>query len=261
MTRLARLFALVLCLASGLVGPSYAENKTVRLASLDWPPYTMAGDTNGGAELVVRRAFEAMGYRLVVDFLPWNRAVYNAAHAPAFDGYFPEYWATSVEKTFFFSRPIGRSPLGFAERKSQPVAWQKLDDLAGIRIGTVSGYINTEEFDASAKAGRLVVEEALSDSINLRKLARGRIRLAVIDRNVMDYLLANDPDLMNEAKNLRFNDRLLEEKDLFVCFRRDDRGREMARILNEGLRRIDANAMIREHLSVPSGRATAVPVR
>jgi polar amino acid transport system substrate-binding protein len=248
-------------LVTGLVHPSDAEDKTVRLASLDWPPYTMAGNINGGAELVVRRAFEAMGYRLVVEVLPWNRAVYNATNAPAFDGYFPEYWASAAEKTFFFSRPIGRSPLGFAERKAEPVAWQRLDDLAGIRIGTVSGYINTDEFDTRAKAGGLSVEEALSDSINLRKLARGRIRLAVIDRNVMDVLLANDPGLMTEAKELRFNDRMLEEKDLFVCFRRDDRGREMARILNEGLRRIDATALMRERLSVLSGRANAAPLR
>jgi len=64
----------VLCLAV----PSFAtaDDKVVRLATLEWAPYTSESARHDGATTeVVRRAFEAMGYQLEVVFYPWERAI------------------------------------------------------------------------------------------------------------------------------------------------------------------------------------------
>ena len=246
MTRMVRVLlgmAWTLCATAA----ARAEN-VVYLTSLDWPPYTQAAEPHGAVEEVVRQAFKAAGYTLVVDYLPWNRAVANAKSDPKYLGYFPEYYAKDIEADFVFSRPVGSGPLGFAERKADPVRWASLDDLKGLPIGTVFGYVNTDEFDQRVKDGRLKVDEAQSDLLNLKKLQAGRTRLAVIDGNVMAHLLGSDPELAPLARDLQFNARLLEDKDLFVCFRKDGKGQEMARIFNEGLAKIDAKAILASRL-------------
>lgn len=225
-----------------------AEDKVVYLTSLDWPPYTAANLPHGASEEVVRQAFAAMGYRLVTDFFPWNRAVANAKSDPKYVGYYPEYFAPEIEAEFLFSDAMGIGPLGFAEVKSAPVTWSSLDDLKNIPIGAVSGYVNTTDFDARAKAGSLLIDEAQSDTINLKKLAGGRIKLAVIDKNVMDHLLKTDPDLAKAAEILQFNGKVLEEKALYVCFRNDAKGQEMAAIFNQGLKKIDPVAIMAAYL-------------
>lgn len=47
--------------------------------------------------------------------------------------------------------------------------------LAGIRIGVVQNYVNAEEFDQRVAAGKIQVDSAVSDELNLRKL-RGGLR-------------------------------------------------------------------------------------
>lgn len=235
------------------MSPARAEN-LVYLTSLDWPPYTISSEPHGATEEVVRQAFKAAGYTLVVDYLPWNRAVTNAKTDPKYVGYFPEYYSKEAEADFVFSRPVGVGPLGFAERKADPVSWSSLDDLKETVIGTVSGYVNTDDFDNRVKDGRLKVDEARTDALNLRKLDAGRIRLAVIDKNVMEHLLKAEIDLASAAASLQFNGKMLENKDLFICFRNDAKGQEMAKIFNEGLAKIDPATIMTAYFNTSGTR-------
>ncbi len=237
--RLLPLIALCALLLPGAA--ALAGEKVVRLTSLDWPPYTSPSASHGVVEQVVRQAFKAMGYTLVTEFFPFNRAVANGLQDPQFAGYYPEYRSQALASACLFSDSIGGGPLGFAQRKAHPVAWKSLDDLAGVRIGTVLGYVNTNDFDARVKAGRLTVDEAKDDAANLKKLAMGRVDLAVVDRNVMAHLLATDQSLAPMADQVEFHPRLLEDKTLHVCFRPDPQGQALAGVFAEGLRRIGRN--------------------
>lgn len=243
-----RLTTKSIMLASLLLGlPLAANADTVRLTSLEWPPYTGEAVPQQGASMaVVEAAFEAMGYELEVSFYPWQRAVDQASDNPDYAGYFPEYYASSVEEDFIFSDPIGTGPLGFVEHVDEPVAWESLDDLEGKVIGTVAGYVNTDDFDARVEDGRIEADEVTSDETNVRKVAGKRIPMAVIDENVLDYLLANDPDLSDARDQVQFNDKLLEDKELFVAFAQDGHGEEMAEVLNEGLQKIDIDEIMKE---------------
>jgi polar amino acid transport system substrate-binding protein len=142
------------------------------------------------------------------------------------------------------SAPIGNSPLGFAERVDTPVQWQRLADLAQYRIGVVRGYVNTEELDRRIAEQLQPVDTARDDAQNLLKLVARRVPLAVIDRRVFEYIIRHDPKLMPFAAQLRFNDRLLENKKLYVAFRPDAQGERARKILNEGLKKIDAKAVM-----------------
>lgn len=225
-----------------------ADDNVVKLASLEWPPFSGENlPEKGASSAVLKAAYEAMGYKVVIEFLPWNRAVQMAKSDPSFIGYFPEYDGDSVRAEFLLSPSIGSSPLGFAERVENRIAWNSLPDLKSTTIGVVDGYVNTAEFDKRMANKELLVEVNRDDLTNLRKLAAGRVDLSVVDYNVMQYLLKND--LQSEAGKLVFNPHILEEKQLFVAFRKDETGARMNQLLKQGLARINAKSIMDAHLS------------
>jgi len=44
------------------------------------------------------------------------------------------------------------------------------------------------------------------------------------------------------------NAKVLEDKKLFICFKKDAEGQRIAKIFNEGLKKIDVNAIMAKHL-------------
>jgi polar amino acid transport system substrate-binding protein len=210
---------------------------------------------------VARAAFEAMGYTLKVDFFPWSRTVTLAREdSSQYAGYFPEYHADSVAETFHFSDAMGSGPLGFAERTDQPVNWRSQDDLAKYPIGIVQDYINEAEFDKRVADGRIRAQAVTSDATNLVKLLNGRIKLAVVDKNVMDYLLRTDKRLQNSTGQLQFNQRMLENKRLYVCFKKNPMGEKLLAVFNEGLKKIDVDAIMKDAMAAAfSASSSATP--
>lgn len=218
----------------------------IKLSSLEWPPYTGENLPEGGASLkVAKAAFAAMGYDLVVEFYPWQRAVDMAKQGQT-AGYFPEYHSADIEKEFIFSSRMGDSPLGLIEPAGSKTAWSSLADLKSKTIGVVSGYVNTEEFDAMAASGSLATDQSPDDATLVRKVAAGRVDMAVMDRHVFDYLVNNDPELSSVKGAVSFNDKLLENKGLFVCFTRTQEGEKLAAIFNEGLTKIDVHMIMND---------------
>lgn len=215
------------------------EERVVKLASLEWPPYAGANITAGGTVTdTVRRAFAASGYKLVVEYHPWPKAVALGENGKGFAGYFPSYYSADRERRTELSDPVGESPLGFAQRADSPSIWASLDDIRALKIGVVEGYINTSALDRRIASGEQSADATADDVSNLMKLAAGRIDLAVVDSKVFANLMGNDPRLTGFRGQLVMNPRLLELKSIHVAFRRSAEGRRLSRALSEGLRRI-----------------------
>lgn len=224
----------------------------VRIATLDWPPYTGADLPKGGASTeVVRQAFEHAGMEPKVSYVPWKRAIAMAKNG--LDGvvaYFPGYHCHHVEG-FVPSDPIGAGPLGFADNVAAPLEWSSLDDIGErkLAVGTVLGYANTDEFDAKAGTGWIRAIPAPDDTTNLKKLARGRIDAAVIDKMVLAYLLATEPELKGEAGAIRFNATPLEDKTLYICFTDTEEGRALRDAFNIGLAELDVPGIVDDYFA------------
>ncbi|MFW7523102.1 substrate-binding periplasmic protein [Vibrio ostreicida] len=209
----------------------------VFMTSLEWPPYSGSElPEQGFSVAVAKAAFAAMGYELVVEFQPWVRAVALATKEDKYIGYFPEYYFET--KDFLFSESIGNGPLGLVENTRFPVKWQTLDDLTLLSIGVVQGYINTTEFDEMVKKGELQVEASADDARNIHKVAKGRLDVAVIDSNVLDYLISVDIRAGLLKKRLQMNPRLLEDKELYMAFNNSESGLTWRNIFNQGLKKI-----------------------
>lgn len=244
------LLTLVLLLASGQAAAQDAP-VVIRLASLEWPPYTSARvEGEGASAAVVRAALATQGARLEIEFMPWTRAVaVGQDSGSGFHGYFPEYQSAEVERTFRLSRPIGSGPLGFVERRSSPVRWRSLDDLRDVPIGVVRGYVNTAEFDARIARRELIAVPAGDDLANIRKVMRGRLELAVIDRHVLAWLAGNEPSIADARRVVQFNARTLEDKVLYVALQRSAQGERARKLIDAGLKRIDIAAIVAPYLS------------
>jgi polar amino acid transport system substrate-binding protein len=229
---------------------SYSADKVVNLTSLDWPPYSSKSLKQQGASVAVAKAaFKEMGYELKVSFYPWSRAVALAkSDKNDYSGYFPEYYSDDTAKEFIYSEPMGSGPLGFAERKSNIIQWQQLSDLKENRIGVVQDYINTTEFDKMVASKSLKISTTTSDTKNLLKLVNNRLDLAVIDKNVMNYLFKTDESLAKKSSEAQFNMKILEDKKLFICFKKSKEGEKLATIYNEGLKKINISEIMQEFL-------------
>jgi polar amino acid transport system substrate-binding protein len=202
--------------------------------------------SQGASIAVAKAAFEAMGHTLIVEFYPWSRAVRLATTDEKYLGYFPEYFYESDD--FVFSNPMGLGPLGFVENSTNKISWSSLDDLTSYTIGVVQDYVNTENLDAMIADGKLKSQTVTSDSQNVLKVASGRIDLAVIDSNVLAYLLDNDPKVSRAIGKVSMNSKLLVNKELFVAFKNNSMGQKWSNVFNEGLTKIDINAIMAKHM-------------
>ncbi|USD33547.1 MULTISPECIES: substrate-binding periplasmic protein [Vibrio] len=225
---------------------SPVRGDVLTLTSLEWPPYAGRNlDAQGASVAVVKAAVEAMGHELNVEFYPWERAVHLAKNQAKYAGYFPEYYFDASD--LIFSNPIGTGPLGFVENKANPISWSSLQDLKSVKIGVVRGYVNTEELDSMIASGTLQSEAVTSDNQNLKKVSGQRIPLAVIDSNVLNYLLTSDKSLQAAQDKLQMNSKLLEEKELFIAFGNDETGKKWKAIVDEGLKKIDSKQIMSDY--------------
>jgi len=234
-----------------LSSPALADRHSVVVATLNWPPYVSEELPKGGATAeVVRRAFAAARTEVEIRTLPWKRAISMTRDTEEVVAYFPGYHCRHVEG-FVPSDPIGDGPLGFVEHVAAPITWERVDDLGEqkLKIGTVLGYANTDEFDEKAGTGWIHAIPAADDVTNLRKLSLQRIDVAVIDKLVLAYLLATEPSLEGLETVLRFNPRPLEHKTLYLCFNDDAAGRALRDHFNAGLAQIDVPALVESYFA------------
>lgn len=217
---------------------------TLKLTSLHWPPYSGPElRAHGASVAVAKAAIEAMGHTLEVDFFPWSRAVALTKKGDTYIGYFPEYSYMSIE--FVFSDPLGTGPLGLVERSSNPIEWENPGDIKGYKLGVVQDYVNTEQIDAMIASGDIEASTVTADTQNVLKVAAGRIDAAVIDSNVFDYLLANNPQVSRVRNSVQMNEKLLVEKDLHIAFKNNAEGQKWKAIFDEGLQKIDVQGILK----------------
>lgn len=233
------------------VGSAVKAQDRIVVTTLDWPPYTGSSLPKDGATTeVVRQVFKAAGMDIEVEILPWKRAIAMAKNDDVAVAYFPGYHCRHVQG-FVASDPIGTGPLGFAENVDNPIAWSTIDDLGEqkLKIGTVLGYANTDEFDEKAGTGWVQALPANDDLTNLKKLMRQRIDAAVIDKLVLSYLLATEPALSGQSDKIQFDERPLDVKTLYLCFNDDDRGMTLRDTFNQALKDVDIETVLSDYFA------------
>lgn len=235
--RTLAVFGLGLGLLGGVAPQTLAAD--YKMSTLEWAPYTGAALPGlGFVSATIADALQVTGASVEIQFFPWSRAVRLVETNSRYIGFFPAYYSRERASHYLFSEPIGRSTMVFLERADNPVKWASYDDLQGRHIGVVRGFVNTEELDARIAKKTVLAEEVPDDRSNILKLAAGRVDLVVIDSHVYQHLVRTDPEVTRVAHLLQANPKVLDVKNLYVCFQRTPDGEKALRALNTGLRKV-----------------------
>lgn len=74
-------------------------------------------------------------------------------------------------------------------------------------------------------------------------MAKGRLDLAVIDSNVLEYLIDTDPRKEMLSERVEMNRQLLETKQLYLAFNNSPEGHNWRDILNKGLSQVNVETI------------------
>ena len=177
--------AVALIGVAGGAGPVWGE--TAVLLTTEYPPFSVQAAPDGGAFVAaLRLALRGTDWQLDVRNVPWARVPLELAHG-GIDGVLI-CWPKDISQLRLMpSQALFESRLGFFVRKIEgPVIDVTLEAVRGRTVGTVRGYAYPDTLDAAG----VVRAEVTSDLLNLKKLAIGRVDLAVLERATGDYLLA-----------------------------------------------------------------------
>ena len=175
---------LFMALAWGSQAPAFAETKTLRIATGEYPPYATAARVDKGIALsIVRRAFELAGYKVEYTFLPWSRALAET-RLGKWDA--TAAWGNNPERNppFWVSENVVSEQWVFVYRNALKFNWTTLSDLKPYRVAMIQDYTYTPEIWAKANAGEFKVDKLLNEAAAIKMLLLDRVDVAPMERNV-----------------------------------------------------------------------------
>jgi polar amino acid transport system substrate-binding protein len=247
--RLKLLKLLKFCTGLLLTVPALAAQPPVlRFATEEWPPFfsrSLPGEGLTGT--LVGAVVARMGHAGRIDYFPWKRAMELGLRDPRYAGVVAMLRNPEREKLCHFSSAVGSRQMVLAYLKERPVSAAALTDLRGMRIGTVAGYSNGEQFDALVRSRVLDAEEGLNDQINLRKLFAQRFPAIVIEKRMLRYLLAAGNYTPAARNRVEIVENLFAVRSVHVCFQHTPLGLKRQQAFDEAARTLDLTRIERDY--------------
>lgn len=242
------LAAALACAVLSAWGPAAAQTpQTIRFAAEEWPPFVSnALPDDGLSGAMLRAVLDRLGYTARIDYFPWKRAFAQGLDDSRYAGLLAIWRTPEREKLCHFSTPVGNTLTVLVYLKDKPVRAARLEDLRGVRIGTVGGYANGDGFDGLVRQRQLDVEEGINDEANLRKLLARRFPAILVERRVLRYLLGTRFAAV-ERDRLAVNERLFRERPVYVCFKRTPQGQAQQRAFDDAAQAIDFGQVEKEY--------------
>ncbi|QDK36635.1 ABC transporter substrate-binding protein [Bdellovibrio sp. NC01] len=211
--------------------------------TLEWPPYTCSRCAeNGAAAKALRDSLKTVGVEVEFVFYTWSQTIKKAAEPKVF-GYFP-MWYDTLKPGFIRSPALFSSPIGIIQQRKKPLVWNNLSDLKGKKIGVTQDYNYSEEFNRLVKSGAIKVETAISDDINLTRVASGELDGAMTDINNARYFLFNSS--AEVFTKVEVNPKILETKELFIGINEKSAGKIDK--LKQALKNVNYQRLVDEYL-------------
>jgi polar amino acid transport system substrate-binding protein len=231
----------MLCFLSTLTHAAPPEPTTIRIAIGEWPPYTSERLNGYGiAGKLITEAFAASGVEVVYVIYPWNRAL-ELSRRGGIEATATWFESADRRADYHLSDPLFDSKFLLYYLKDKPIAWQKVDDLDGIKIGATTGYFYGEAFAQAEKSGKITVIRASSDETNLKNLLLGRLDAFPLDQQVAEFLFANDIPSTDAARIGHNAVAVHSRPQHLLISRKAANGEALIRLFNQGLNTIRGN--------------------
>lgn len=233
--QILRSLAASLTLLIVIGGPAQARD--ISMLTVEWAPhYGSTLPEKGLTTALVKAAFRAGGHSSQVDFIPWARALKEVEEGKA-DVVMGAYYNEDRAGRYYYSERIYSLDLGLIARPGLDVLrYESLRELSAYKIGVSRGFANSEEFDA---ADYLDKDVATFPNLNIRKLFRGRIDMAVMNFDLFRYEAKKEGFCIADVT---FMDPPLSTEGLYVMASRNIRdGEKIIKDFNRGLSAIRQN--------------------
>lgn len=212
------------------------------LSTMNWEPYYAEYLPDGGpvAE-ITKEAFRRVGYDVVIEFLPWKRAL-EQSKIGEYDGLVGAFYSEERSHYFTFSETLTETAVVFASRKGRGITYSSLDDLKPYRIGVLRGAALTQEFDTAAF---LKIEEVVEHECNISKLMSERVDLIVMGKfHLLQILNQKFPEWSDEIEIIHPP---LKINGLFTAISKQNPDHKRIVLdFNRGLKEIQDNGMLEQ---------------
>ena len=187
----------ILCVFTGPVPATSAEQRRIILASINWEPYTGKNlPDQGFISQVVTEAFARTGYRVEFKYMPWSRALHSAKKGE-FQGLMNVYWKKDRIEFFKYSDGIWKVKEEFICLSETPIAWVgDLENLKSHTIGVLRGSAQAEEL----KIAGFLIEEVNDQILNVKKLLKKRVDIVLSPASLFFYHLNSIAPDFNRAR-------------------------------------------------------------
>lgn len=230
---------IAICILSVVTLSGGVQAREISMLTVEWAPHYGAElPEQGLTTAIVKAAFKAEGHSSSVEFIPWARALKEVEVGKS-DVVMGAYHSKEREQSYIFSDPIYFLQLGLIARPGLGVArYETLRDLSSYRIGVSRGFANSEEFDAAQYLDKHV---ATYPNLNIRKLFRGRIDMAVMNFDLFRYEARKEGFCISDVE---FMEPPLETHGLYLMASRQIAdGERIIKDFNRGLDKIRKNGV------------------
>ncbi len=229
-----------------LFGARAVAADTITLVADEWFPYNgRPGASREGYVVDLARQIAAEdGRELSYRVLNWDEALRQAreGQADCVIGASPQ----EAQGMAFTTQSIGRSVNGFFVTQDSTWRYRGLDDLAGRRIGIVAGYDYGPEVGPYLARPEVAAQvyavsgspRALSNLYS--RLLGGRLDVVIEERLVGQAAIA----AMSLSGRIRVAGNSEVQAELYLACTDNDRGRALASMFSDGVRRLRDNGEI-----------------
>ena len=213
------------------------QAREISMLTVEWAPHYGADlPENGLTTALVKAAFKAAGHSSEVDFIPWARALKEVEEGKA-DVVMGAYFNADRAEKYHYSDRIYSLDLGLIARPGLNTdKYNSLRELSDYKIGISRGFANSEEFDSATYLDKHV---ATFPNLNIRKLFRGRIDMAVMNFDLFRYEARKEGYCISDVT---FMDPPLSTEGLYMMASRNiSDGEKIMQDFNRGLTTIRQN--------------------
>lgn len=155
-----------------------------------FPPFSFESDGRiQGIDCdIIREMARRMGVSVTIELVPWRRLI-ELIRTGGCDGGFSLFSTPERRRFARFAdgTPIHESTFYLYVRPEGAFRFESLDDLAGKAIGVNRGFFISCDFDRAVAEGRFSLDAVEGVTVNLRKLAAGRIDGFVANADEVSY--------------------------------------------------------------------------
>jgi len=212
---------------------SYAlAQETIKVSSMaKYPPYNftnLQGEYTGIDVAIIESVLTELAIKVIHVPTPWKRALQN------FEGGQTDMLFQLLPTDERFAKwnmvgPFRENNRGyFVLRNSKIKDIQSVEELRGLKVGTVLGFGYPEDF---MQARFFTKDEVVEISQNIQKLIRGRVDIVVEN----EYPFKHELGKTGEPGQIRMLPTYASIDARYVAFRKDKRGNKLARLFQEKL--------------------------